>query len=406
MASPRRTGPLEVRLVDRDDLSRICPKQWDALSEAALDANPFYSRRYVEAGLATIDRSTRLRLLTVHTAEGQLVGFFPFRLGRFPVRVAIGASNVYQMSGQPLIHRDYADEVIEAWFGAMQAGTIPRRWRFPHVDLESGFARLCEQHLQAAQFDLVPLSRYSRARLQRLAGGFEVHVQTAMSKARLKDIRRALKKLREAGEVSFEHATEPGLVRRRLEDFLAIEDAGWKGRAGTSLLSDPEHARFIREALAANEAASTDSLLFNGRPIAINVNVTAAGTLFTPKCAYDEAFRRYSPGVILEYLVIEAFYEREDVVDMDAATTVDGHLIQALWNEMRPMGEMLLGPADAQTRAVVHAHAAKMQARALARAVGGERLVTAMRRMKRLNPELLRRLTSFGQSATCLLLYV
>ena len=57
-------GMLELKLADADDLARICPEQWDALSDSALDPNPFYSRRYMAAGLATIDRDTRLRALT------------------------------------------------------------------------------------------------------------------------------------------------------------------------------------------------------------------------------------------------------------------------------------------------------------------------------------------------------
>lgn len=397
---------LELRIAERHDLSRICPRQWDDLSTHALDANPFYSRHYVQAGLATIDRSTRLKALTVHDAGGRLVGFFPFRLSRFPMPVATGAVNVYQMSGLPLLHRDHAEGVVAAWFDAMQQGRVPRRWRFPHVDLDSGFARLCGERSRSAQFDLVPLSRYTRARLHRLDGGFEVHVQTVMSKNRQKGVQRALRRLRELGEVSFEHATEPGAVRRRLEDFLVIEHSGWKGELGTSLLSDPQHARFIREALAANEGASTDTLLLDGRPIAIGINVAAGGTLFTPKCAYDEAFRRFGPGVILEYLVIEAFYQRRDVVEMDAATTVDGHLVEGLWNGTRAMGDVLLGPAGAQTHAVAQVHSVGSQMRTLARALAGERLIAAMRRWRRINPELMRRLSSFGQSATCLLLYV
>ncbi len=397
---------LELRLADADDLARICPEQWDALSDNALDPNPFYSRRYMAAGLATIDRDTRLRALTVHDADGRLVGFFPFRLARFPLRVAIGATNLYQMSGQPLIHRDRAADVIATWFDAMQSGRIPRRWRFPHVDLDSGFAELCGRHLELARFDLTPLTRYQRARLRRLSGGFEVHVKTVLSRSRAKDIQRTLRRLQEVGQVEFERATEPGHVRQRIEDFLDMEHSGWKGAAGTSFLSDPDHARFLREAVRANEAVTTDSLLLDGRPIAVSINLRAAGTMFTPKCAYDESYRRFSPGLILEYLVIEAFYDRDDAAEMDAATTASGHLTQGLWNHERAMGMVLVGPSDAQTRFVAEAYKAATHAKALAKAAGGDRLMTAFRRVKRLNPELWQRLTSFGQGATCLILYI
>lgn len=399
-------GKLALELVDAGDLSLVSAEQWDALSDHALDPNPFYSRRYMAAGLATIDRDTRMRAMTVHTADGRLVGLFPFRLKRFPVPVAVGAGNIYQMSGQPLIHRDHAVDVVGAWFEAMQAGRIPRRWRFPHVALDSGFAELCGRHLQTAHFDLTPLTRYRRAKLRRLSGGFEVHVKTVLSKSRAKDIQRTLRRLQEVGQVEFERATETGHVRRRIEDFLVMEHGGWKGAAGTSFLSDPEHARFIRDAMHANQAVTTDSLLLDGRPIAVSINLQAGGTMFTPKCAYDEDYRRFSPGLVLEYLVIEAFYDRDDAAEMDAATTTDGHLVQGLWNDERPVGMVLLGPDDARTKVAAQSYLALARAKTLAKSIGGDRLVTAFRRLKRWNPGLWQRLTSFGQGATCLILYI
>jgi CelD/BcsL family acetyltransferase involved in cellulose biosynthesis len=206
--------------------------------------------------------------------------------------------------------------------------------------------------------------------------------------------------------VEFERAIEPGHVRQRIEDFLVMEHGGWKGAAGTSFLSDPEHARFIREAIRANDAVTTDSLLLDGQPIAVSINIEAAGTLFTPKCAYDESYRRFSPGLILEYLVIEAFYDRDDAAEMDAATTVSGHLVQGLWNDERAMGMMLVGPQDMRTKVAAQSYLAAVQARSLAKTVAGGRLVSMVRRLRRINPELWQRLTSFGQGATCLILYI
>lgn len=408
-ASGSTRGPrakLEVRLADLSDVSLLPAAQWDALSANALDPNPFYSRRYVAAGLATIDRDAPLRALTIYRADGTLVGLFPHQLARLPVETALGASNIYQMSGHPLIHRDHATEVVAAWFEAMRSGQVPRRWRFPHIDLESGFARRCRRQLAAARFEIRPLARYGRPRLRRLEGGFELHVDTVLSRRRARDIQRTLRRLREVGQVEFERARTPDLIRQRIEDFLVMEHAGWKGEAGTSFLSNPDHAAFLREALGGNECVSIDSLLLDGRPIAVSINLEAAGTLFTPKCAFDETYRRFSPGLVLEYLVIQAFYERSDAMSMDAATTASGHVVQGLWNEERTMATVLVGPDDAATKVAAQTYLAATQAKSMAKAVIGGQLVAAFRRMRRISPDIWRRLTSLGQSATCLLLYI
>lgn len=397
---------LVVEVVRAEALFDLPAAHWDDLTAHALDPNPFYARPYLLAGLETLDRDTRLRALLVRTAAGQLVGLFPFRLGRLPPRVAVGAVNIYQMCGHPLIHRQFATQVTAHWFAAMRQGTIPRRWRFPHVDLESGFALLCGDYLQAANYDLTPLSSYPRPRLRRLPGGFEVHANTVLAKGRLKELQRTLRRLREAGEVQLERVERPEAVRQRIEDFLAIEHAGWKGEAGTSFLAHPEHARFLRAAVADNAGVSIDSLLLDGRPIALSINLQAGALMFTPKCAYDEAYRRFSPGLILEYLVIERFYASTDPEEMDAATTVGGHLVQGLWNEQRTIGMVLVGPLSPLTRGVAAGYRLGVSMRQRLRASLGDGLVSLARRIRRHNPELWARVQSFGQMATCLVLYI
>jgi hypothetical protein len=74
---------------------------------------------------------------------------------------------------------------------------------------------------------------------------------------------------------------------------------------------------------------------------------------FTPECAYDEEYWRYCPGLVLEYLVIRAFYRNHAIAEMDAATTRAGHVVSTLWNSWKDMGTLVLGPDDWRLRATV-----------------------------------------------------
>lgn len=398
--------PLVLELLEGEAIAELDAAQWEALSAAAIEANPFYSRRYVTAGLMTIDRGSRLRALAIWTGDRQLVGLLPFRLSRTWPRVAVGASNLYQMSGQPLLHRDFARQAITAWREAIAAGSIPRRWRFPHLRLDSEFARLCRERGDVRFLEAIALTTYSRARLTRQADGFEGHVQSVISRRRAKDIQRTLRRLEEQGEVRFERASEPSLVRRRVEEFLAMEHAGWKGEAGTSFLSEPEHAQFLRAVVADNATVVTDSLLLDGRAIAVSINLLEGDMAFTPKCAFDERFRKFSPGLALEFLVIEAFYQWDGVACMDATTTVDGHLIQGLWNEAVPMGTMLVGPPGLVTQLCARLHVLAGTIKRTVRDAIGPQVLALVRRSRRGSPEWMRRLGSVGQTVTCMLLYV
>ena len=368
------TRSMTVNLLDSEGLRGLDPVQWDALSARSIDSNPFYARSFVLAGLGTIDANAGVRAVAIHR-DGVLVGLFPFRLKRWPLLRAIAASNLYQASTQPLVHRDCARSVVAAWLDAIEARQIPRHWRFRNVDLSSEFLHLC-QSLGANTLDFIPSNAYDRARLTRRAGGFEAHLQSAVSKSRVKDIQRSIRRLGEIGELRFERQRDPTLVARRIEDFLAIEHGGWKGRAGTSFLANTLHAEFARQAFRGDGGTTTsvDSLLLDGRPIAISVNLQSGDTIFTPKCAYDETYRKFSPGLVLEYLVVEAFYREEEGTEMDSSTTIGGHVVQGLWNCRKPMATVLIGPQGWQTNLLAYAQHSRVAARdSLKAAVGGDR---------------------------------
>lgn len=407
---PLRQAPADAyrcETLDAAGLRQLDTVQWDRLSAEPLDPNPFYARRYVLAGLACLDDDAGLRALAIRKADDdRLVGLFFYHRASFPFRMVRGALNRYQMSGVPLLDRAHAPEAVDAWFRAMRRGEAPGHWQLPHLDLESGFARLCRCRLERHAIQLQPLAGYSRPRLIRTTGGFAAHVETVLDRKRLREIRRSLRRLEKLGELRFTRVTDPAEIAYRLEDFLVVEHAGWKGKGGTSFLSNPAHTQFLREAVIGNPDASIDCLLLDGVPIALSLNLAAAGILFTPKCAYDERYRRYSPGLLLEYFVIEAFYADDSLDQMDAATTVDGHVVGTFWNAQRAMGSVLIGRRGWQTSLLAFMTQARLAGRAGARQMLGQQGLAFARQARRAAPDLLSRLAQFGQGISCLLLAV
>lgn len=373
MTSRTIAPKLIVEVLHDKDIRNIEASVWDELSRNALDENPFYARSYVLAGLNTIDRASGLRAVIVRSEDaGQLLGMFPFRLKQLPLTRAVAATNLYQFCSQPLISKDRADDVIAAWTDAIRTRQIPRRWSFPHVDLSSHFAQRLNFLAGSNSLRCLPLTNYRRSRLSRSSGNFAEHLRSTVSRSRVKDIQRTIRRLEELGEVRFERAADPALVTQRVEQFLAVEHAGWKGKAGTSFLSNPEHARFARQAFCPRDGqTSVDSLLLDGKPIALSINMQAGETIFTPKCAYDESYRKFSPGLVLEYMIVEAFYARNDCTDMDSSTTADGHVIQGLWNGDVPMGALVVGPRNWGTDCIARLHtvgwAARQRAKTLSK---------------------------------------
>ena len=350
------TCGLTSEVLDSAGLRSLDTADWDRLSETALVENPFYSRPYVLAGLDTIDSRADLKAVAIRDAGGRLAGLFPFRprvLPPFPWPVAEGAENLYQPSGTPLVARDRARQVIDAWLDTMKSGASPRFWTIGHLDLDGAVKAGIDSEMAARSMTTRVVVPYPRPDLTRHPGGLDAHKAHVIGKSRLKDIRRNLRRLSDMGEVTFERASDPAQVRERLEQFLALEQAGWKGERGTAFLSKEDDAAFARKAFGGCEEreglVSIDSLLLDGRPVAMAINVCEGGTAFTPKCAYDETLRKASPGLVLDYLIIEHFYGTTDHADMDAATTTGDHILHGLWNGQKQMGRLIVGPDDWRT---------------------------------------------------------
>ncbi len=331
-------------VLDATGLAALEPAAWDALSAAALVENPFYARQHVLAGLATIDRGAGVRVVAVSTAEGALVGLLPFgHRGLVPMPgTAFGAANRYQFCGTPLVHRDHAEAVVGTWLDLVARGLPHGLWVLPDIDLATPLARLIRDGAAARGMASRPVNAYQRAFLTRQPAGFEAHLGTVLSKNRLKDVRRTMRRLHELGTIRLEHLCEPEPLAARLEDFLRLEHAGWKGEKRTSLLSRPADAAFARQAYAAPLAA-IDSLLLDGTPIAMKLSIRTGDTAFTPKIAYDERQRKLGPGMALEYALIEAFYATDTPGAVDAAATAEGHSALNFFNGHKDMATLIVG---------------------------------------------------------------
>jgi CelD/BcsL family acetyltransferase involved in cellulose biosynthesis len=125
-------------------------------------------------------------------------------------------------------------------------------------------------------------------------------------------IGKCLRRLKEQGNVrlnrmvpaSFDEALVP------LERALRIEDSGWKGRAGTSLLKAPGAADYLRrvaELLIPRRELEIAFLELDERPIAFEILIHAKDVLHSYKVGYDEQYQSFDPGhLLMQELLHEA----------------------------------------------------------------------------------------------------
>ncbi|RYC33907.1 GNAT family N-acetyltransferase [Lichenibacterium minor] len=180
--------------------------------------------------------------------------------------------------------------------------------------------------------DLVQLRTWERAALRR--GGRAG--PAALSPKAAKEIRRQRRRLAERGALSYTGAEAPDAVRAGIEQFLSLEAGGWKGAAGTALLSRPGTTAFLRAAtrmLARRGLCRVDSLTLDGAPVAMAVTLSAGDVGFLWKIAYREDVARFSPGVQLVLELTEAWCRRGGAGTMDSCAVPDHPMIDRLWKD-------------------------------------------------------------------------
>jgi hypothetical protein len=183
------------------------------------------------------------------------------------------------------------------------------------------------------------------------------------------------RRLAELGELeSHVAADEPG-VAEAAQAYLALERAGWKGRRGTALALDAALRGFFLDAtrrFAGAGACRIASLRLDGRPVAAAVALLSGSRAFYWKTAYDEAYARFSPGVLVT-LDLGAALRDEGRLDLVDSCAVPGHaMIEGLWQARRDIEDVLISldpqMSDFAFRAAAAAARAMLDGRAAAKA--------------------------------------
>jgi len=367
-----RSDIVSVRAVDPQGLAA-----WRELAATALVPNPFAAPEFVlpaarwlrapDAGLLVVrDGSSWRALLPVRTVS---------RWRHVPARCLTVWRHVYCYLGTPLLAPEHPAEALAAML--RRATREPGTWAFilEWVDHDGPFGEALADALTTVGRAPVIIDDFERALLHRRppaddaqAGSRGLTPLACTSPGPRRDDpaaattgrghHRTLLRLRRrlearVGALSVrDHAADESAPRR----FLDLENSGWKGRAGTAMASDPDHARMFVEVCAAWRRAGHLELLAleaDGCAISMKCNARAGASSFCFKAAFDEQFAKFSPGSQLELANIDIF-NRGNADVMDSCTARDNLIMNQLWAHRRRLRTLALSSGDTRG-AVGHA---------------------------------------------------
>ncbi len=317
---------------------------WDDLAGCAAEPNAFAERWFVMAGVRHLPPPRWLRLIEVWDDTGpapSLVGLLPLilapRYGRMPVRHVTNWLHHHSFLGTPLVRQGCEQAFWRAVLLLLDG--LPEARGFLHLNglVEDGPVH---RGLAAAARDLGRrgdiVHRVVRAQLD--AGltpdaYFETHVR----KKKRKELKRLSARFAELGRVTTRRLSSDDDVNAWCQDFLALEQSGWKGRAGSALASQPDTAAFFCDMLAGADAAGRLDMLridLDGRPAAMLINFMTPPGSFSFKIAFDERYARFSPGVLVQIENLQLLLRR-DVQWMDSCAVENHPMIDSLWGGRR-----------------------------------------------------------------------
>ncbi len=375
---PSPTPPTQTELLEWEEAARHV-NAWTDLTSRALEPNVFLEPGFALASVQHVPAARRPSFLLVWKnspapEEHRLIGLFALH----PPKTGRGGilhlwSNPMMAAGAPLIDRDDGAAAIEAL-----QGFVSQRFPgvetiiFPQSNLSGAVARLLGTHCMTHGLAARIFDRRSRAIVTNRNDPAEF-ARNFISPKKRKELRRQRRRLEDLGRIAYTSAQGVDAIKPAMEAFLALEASGWKGGQSSALLSDPSTATFARTMarnFAARGACRIDALELDGRPIAMGVVLSAHDTAFYWKTAYDEAFARYSPGVLFSLEMTTRMIENGAHEVINSCAIPDHPMIDHIWRERMEIGDLAIATFNASPRRLAFAlnrESARRKIRAVAK---------------------------------------
>ena len=305
---------------------------WDDLAANAIEPNPFYESWLLRPALEFLADGRDIQLVTVW-ADGKLGAVLPMQRERrykgLPASTLRSWRHRHCMLCTPLVRAEgaatYVAALVEWLRGAASVVELD------YLPADGPVYRLLADRLPAA----VVSEGYERA-LFRRAKDADTYIATSVSRQDRQEVRRRERRLAESGAVAHLTLRAGDSIERWLDELMQLEAGGWKGKQGSALASNESNRRFAAEIFGAafrRGRLHMVGLDLDGKPLARCSTILGGSGGYAFKTAYDEAFSRFSPGVIVEVDRIRALHELPDVQWMDSFTSPGNVVLNRLWNQ-------------------------------------------------------------------------
>lgn len=362
-----------ARLLLPAEAAALPPGDWHQLAKRALVPAPAAGAEWAGLMLAKFAPSPwRVTVLAARDgATGRLIGIAPLER---PPAAAYRMLPVLRswwtpltFAGTPLIDASSAVPALRSMLRAADREAGAKALLFRGMEADGGLVQAIANAAEAERTAWAVVDAHERAALTPQGSSADWRVGN-ISRKRRKELNRLRIRLAEAGRLE-SLAWRPGMaVEPWLHQFLALERAGWKGRAGTAIACDPRSMSFVSAAvrrLAERGEIGFWKIALVGRPVAMLFAIIEGGRAWLIKIAYDEGLARYSPGVLVLLDATEDLFRRGDIVLADSCAQPGHPMIDNIWRGRIAIADVLIatpGTSAAAFAAILAAERLRLRA--------------------------------------------
>ena len=330
-----------IRVLSLADIDPEIVAAWSALEMRAIEANAYLSPHFVLPALRFLGADSAPQIVLVehkHADREILIGVGVFEScsfsKSFPLPHIRAFRSIHSFLSGMLIDSRYVDAALNGFFNYFCAGhggwhgVVLEACRVDGPLHQALMRVAAARHLSWIVFD-----KAQRVVLVPGDAG-EPYLKRELP-SRRKDAQRRMRLLEKAGQVRWRISDGTGDdPDASIEHFLELENMGWKGRSGSSLLACPGHGDFFREmarGFLRSHQAFFMELCLDGRVISSSFNLTSANVGFAFKIGWDPAYAQMSVGTLNEIELIRSAPDMSPLLDYIDSGSMSGEYLKNLW---------------------------------------------------------------------------
>ena len=342
---------LNGRIIPIRGISASDERAWRDLAERAAEPNPFYEADCVIPAATHQTFGAEINL-AVAEQDGRFFGCVPIRAvhrWKFPYPVVTTQVRRMGYLGTPLLDPDGGTDAAEAILREIAKTRRSLHSRILLIDTSGADGPVADLIRSAAKQVGFPLRSYEsweRGKLERLDSPTYDRVHSSKTRYNLRRQRRLLEEETGAEVCLVDRTADP----TALAEYVALEARGYKASQGVAMSTvpgEPEYFVDMCSRFADKGRLHVLSLQAGDKAVAMEIWVRGGDGLFLMKISYDERYKRFGPGVLLQMEAMRYFHEKTDASWIDTCTSEGNDLLLRLYPARRKveMLAIILGPS-------------------------------------------------------------